>query len=107
VSWICAGLDTEVADFRDRSLAAQDFPYVFLDASHRKARVGHRIVSRAAVVVIGFPSFAVLAAKRERIRSLCRSRFVFSREARGLAGCAGWLNASGGEYARRMLVLIA
>jgi len=38
------GLDAEVAEFRDRTLAAQDFPYVFLDATYCKARVGHRIV---------------------------------------------------------------
>ena len=32
VARICAGLDEGVAQFRDRTLAAQDFPYVFLDA---------------------------------------------------------------------------
>ena len=53
VSRICAGLDTEVAEFRDRTLAAQDFPHVFLDATYCKARVGHRIVSQAIVVAIG------------------------------------------------------
>jgi putative transposase len=52
VSRICAGLDTEVAQFRDRTLAAQDFPYVFLDATYCKARVGHRIVSQAIVVAV-------------------------------------------------------
>ncbi len=31
-SRICADLDAEVAAFRDRSLAEQAFPYVFLDA---------------------------------------------------------------------------
>ena len=34
VSRICADLDTEVAAFRDRSLADQRFPYVFLDATY-------------------------------------------------------------------------
>ena len=53
VSRICAGLDAEVAQFRDRTLAAQDFPYVFLDATYCKARVGHRIVSQAIVVAVG------------------------------------------------------
>ena len=53
VSRICAGLDAEVAQFRDRTLTAQDFPYVFLDASYCKARVGHRIVSQAVVVAVG------------------------------------------------------
>lgn len=53
VSRICAGLDAEVAQFRDRTLAAQDFPYVFLDATYCKARVNHRIVSQAVVVAVG------------------------------------------------------
>jgi putative transposase len=34
VSRICADLDSEVAAFRDRSLAGQSFPYVFLDATY-------------------------------------------------------------------------
>jgi putative transposase len=33
VSRICADLDQEVGAFRDRSLADQAFPYVFLDAT--------------------------------------------------------------------------
>jgi len=53
VSRICADLDTEVAAFRDRSLAAQQFPYVFLDATYCKARVDHRVVSQAVVVATG------------------------------------------------------
>ncbi|MGB3375841.1 MAG: IS256 family transposase [Microbacterium sp.] len=53
VSRICAGLDEEVAVFRDRTLTTQDFPYVFLDATYCKARVGHRIVSQAMVVAVG------------------------------------------------------
>src|ERR687891_113448 len=42
VSRICAALDAEVAAFRDRSLAEQAFPYVFLDATYCKARVNRR-----------------------------------------------------------------
>ena len=53
VSRICAGLDAEVAQFRDRILTAQEFPYVFLDATYCKARVGHRVVSEAVVVAVG------------------------------------------------------
>jgi transposase-like protein len=53
VSRICADLDTEVAAFRDRSLSAQRFPYVFLDATYCKARVDHRVVSQAVVVATG------------------------------------------------------
>ncbi len=53
VSRICADLDTEVAAFRDRSLAGQQFPYVFLDATYCKARVNHRVVSQAVVLATG------------------------------------------------------
>jgi transposase-like protein len=53
VSRICADLDIEVAAFRDRSLADQAFPYVFLDATYCKARVNRRVVSQAVVVATG------------------------------------------------------
>jgi putative transposase len=53
VSRICADLDAEVAAFRDRSLAEQAFPYVFLDATYCKARVDRRVVSQAVVVATG------------------------------------------------------
>jgi putative transposase len=53
VSRICADLDVEVGAFRDRSLADQQFPYVFLDATYCKARVDHRVVSQAVVVATG------------------------------------------------------
>ena len=46
VSRICADLDSEVSAFRDRSLAGQVFPYVFVDATYCKARVNRRVVSR-------------------------------------------------------------
>jgi transposase-like protein len=52
-SRICEGLDVEVTEFRDRTLAAQGFPYVFLHATYCKARVGHRIVSQAIAVAVG------------------------------------------------------
>ena len=53
VSRICADLDQEVGAFRDRSLADQAFPYVFLDATYCKARVNHRVVSQAVVIATG------------------------------------------------------
>ena len=53
VSRICADLDTEVAAFRDRPLAEQCYPYVFLDATYCKARVNHRVVSQAVVIATG------------------------------------------------------
>jgi putative transposase len=50
-----------VAQFRDRSLSALEFPYVFLDATYCKARVNHRVVSQAIVVAVGvFPNPAAL-----------------------------------------------
>src|SRR6476659_4711782 len=53
VSRICANLDEDVAAFRDRPLADTGYPYVFLDATYCKARVGRRVVSQAVVVAIG------------------------------------------------------
>jgi putative transposase len=53
VSRICADLDAEVGAFRDRSLADQAFPYVFLDATYCKARVNHHVVSQAVVIATG------------------------------------------------------
>jgi len=53
VSRICAELDAEVAEFRDRSLAGTAFPYVFLDATYCKARVGGRVSSQAVVIATG------------------------------------------------------
>jgi putative transposase len=53
VSRICADLDQEVGAFRDRSLAEQHFPYVFLDATYCKARVNRRVVSQAVVIATG------------------------------------------------------
>jgi putative transposase len=53
VSRICAHLDTEVAAWRARPLDEQAFPYVFLDATYCKARVGGRVVSRAVVIATG------------------------------------------------------
>ena len=40
VSRICADLDDQVAGFADRDLLEFAFPYVFLDATYCKARVG-------------------------------------------------------------------
>ncbi len=58
VSRVCADLDIEVGEFRDRSLAETTFPYVFLDATYCKARVGRRIVSQAVVIAIGVRGWA-------------------------------------------------
>lgn len=53
VSRICAEIDEQVEVFRTRGLDHLAFPYVFVDATYVKARVDHRIVSRAVVVATG------------------------------------------------------
>jgi putative transposase len=60
VSRICAELDTDVGAFNTRDLGEQEFPYVFLDATYCKARVGGdihgkgaRVVSQAVVIATG------------------------------------------------------
>jgi putative transposase len=90
VSRICADLDTEVTAFRDRSLAGQAFPYLFLDATYCKARVNHRVVSQAVVVAT-----AVAADGRRQVLGVevgdsedgaFWTAFLRSLRARGLAG---------------------
>jgi transposase-like protein len=53
VSRICAALDTEVEAFRNRSLADETYPYLWLDATYVKVRDGGRVVNMAALVAIG------------------------------------------------------
>jgi len=53
VSRICADLDAQVADWGTRPLDHIEFPYVFLDATYCKARVGGRVVSQAVVIATG------------------------------------------------------
>jgi putative transposase len=90
VSRICADLDAEVTAFRDRSLADQAFPYVFLDATYCKARVNRRVVSQAVVIATG-----VAADGRREVLGFnvgdsedgaFWTAFLRSLKARGLAG---------------------
>ncbi|MGR6921116.1 IS256 family transposase [[Actinomadura] parvosata] len=90
VSRICADLDEEVAAFRDRSLAGQRFPYLFLDATYCKARVNRRVVSQAVIVATG-----VTADGRREVVGFSVgdsedgafwTAFLRSLKARGLAG---------------------
>jgi putative transposase len=53
VSRICADLDVDVSVFQGRELTEQAFPYVFVDATYCKARVGGRVVSQAVVIATG------------------------------------------------------
>jgi putative transposase len=50
VSRIRVGIDGEIAEFRTRPLGHIAMLYVYLDATHIKAGVAHRIGSRAVVV---------------------------------------------------------
>ena len=59
VSRICAELDTDLTAFNTRDLGEQAFPYVFLDATYCKARVGGdkhdrgaRVASQAVVIAL-------------------------------------------------------
>ena len=53
VSRICTNLDEDVAEFRERRLDDTSYPYVFVDATYCKARVGRRVVSQAIVIAVG------------------------------------------------------
>jgi putative transposase len=53
VSRICADIDREVAPVRKRPLSHVALPYVFVDATYIKARIGHHVVSRAVVIATG------------------------------------------------------
>ena len=90
VSRICADLDAEVGAFAERSLADQQFAYVFLDATYCTARVNRRVVSQAVVVGTG-----VAAGGRREVLGFAVgdsedgafwTAFLRSLKARGLAG---------------------
>ena len=99
VSRICADLDAEVAAFADRDLSEQPFPYVFLDATYCKARIGggkggkgSRVASQAVVVATG-----VSADGRREVLGFAVgdsedgafwTAFLRSLKARGLHGTA-------------------
>ena len=97
VSRICADLDEQVAGFADRDLSETAFPYVFLDATYCKARVGgarngkgSRVVSQAVVVATGVTSDGrreVLGfAVGDSEDGAFWTAFLRSLKARGLAG---------------------
>jgi putative transposase len=53
VSRICAGLDEQVAAFRNRPLQHTRFPYVFLDATYLHVRRTGQVTSMAVVIATG------------------------------------------------------
>ena len=52
VSRMCQELDTVVEPFRTRQLA-DEYPYVWVDATYHKVRVDGRVVSQATAVAVG------------------------------------------------------
>lgn len=90
VSRICAELDVTLEAFRTRSLEHVEFPYVYLDATYVKARVGGRVVSRAVVVATGISRTGdreVLGVDvGDSEDGVFWTQFLRSLRARGLAG---------------------
>jgi putative transposase len=92
VSRVCADLDVEVAAFRDRSLAEQEFPYLFVDATYGKARIGgdrrgrgSRVTAQAIVVATGVSG----DGRREVLgfdSGVFWTQFLRGLKARGLRG---------------------
>jgi putative transposase len=54
VSRVAAELDQKLAGFRSRRLDHTSWPYVQIDARYERVRVDGRVVSRAALVTVGF-----------------------------------------------------
>ena len=52
VSEVCKDLDAKVREFRERPLT-ENYPFLSADAAYFKARVNHRIVSRAFMIAYG------------------------------------------------------
>lgn len=90
VSLICAGLDTEVARFRECTLTHTTFPRIVLDATYCKVQIGAHVVSHALVAATG----ATIEGTREVLGAAVGNResFDFRREfltglkVRGLPG---------------------
>ena len=106
VSRICADLDVEVGAFRDRTLGETAYPYVFLDATYRKARVNHRVVSQA--VVIATPRTAHVVGIWLGRRSCARSRLAAWAGWRRASKCCRWSDGDAfvGDALRRLLYFV-
>ncbi len=88
VSRICADLDEEVAAFRDRTLAEQAFPYVFLDATGVAAD-GHREVLGFAVGDSEDGAFWTAFLRSLKARGLTGTQLVISDAHTGLRQAIG------------------
>jgi len=90
VSRICAQLDTDVAIWRTRTLDHIAFPYLFLDATYCKVRLGGRVVSQAVVIATGVSADGrreVLGcATGDSETETCWTEFLRDLRDRGLTG---------------------
>jgi putative transposase len=90
VSSLAGDLDAELEAWRNRTLEAKAYPYLFVDARYEKARVGHGVVSQGVLVVSavrqdGFREIlAVEVADTESEATY--QEFFRSLKARGLTG---------------------
>ena len=90
VSSLAGDLDSELEAWRNRTLEAKAYPYLFVDARYEKARVGHGVVSQGVLVVSavrqdGFRE--ILAVEVADTESEATYQELFrSLKARGLTG---------------------
>jgi putative transposase len=90
VSSLAGDLDAELKAWRNRTLEAKAYPYLFVDARYEKARVGHGVVSQGVLVVSavrqdGFRE--ILAVEVADTESEATYQELFrSLKARGLTG---------------------
>jgi putative transposase len=90
VSSLAGDLDAELEAWRNRTLEAKAYPYLFVDARYEKARVGHGVVSQGVLVVSavrqdGFRE--ILAVEVADTESEATYQELFrSLKARGLTG---------------------
>lgn len=78
VSNLCKDLDTDIRQWRNRSLD-QPYPYLILDARYEKVRDGGKIVSKAFVVAIGI--------SEEGVREILGTWVIQSESLEGWNAC--------------------
>lgn len=90
VSHLAAGLDAELAAWRERPLEGAAYPYLFVDARYEKVRRGHRVVSQGVLVASavrddGFREIVGIAVADTESEATYQGLFR-SLKARGLSG---------------------
>ncbi|MGF1471496.1 MAG: transposase [Rubrobacteraceae bacterium] len=90
VSHLAGSLDSELQAWRNRRLAAEVYPYLFVDARYEKARVNGRVVSQGVLIVCGVRDDGfreILAVEVADTESEATYQQLFrSLKARGLKG---------------------